>query len=127
MAGHEMSLSPAIPTAPLEVEYASAASVYAHTHALKAKGFDIDAFYYSTRHGALLKYDPTHSSEEGRFLLTGHFTSSEDFVLKLAVVGGLRVLKTAADWNQAGRLGQDWRVARQQVPDVSDKPTRDEL
>ncbi|WP_432668947.1 hypothetical protein [Pseudomonas umsongensis] len=127
MAGHEMSLSPAIPTAPLEVDYASAASVYEHTHAMKAKGFDIDAFYYSTRHGALLKYDPTHSSEEGRFLLTGHFTSSEDFVLKLAVVGGLRVLKTAADWNQAGRLGQDWRVARQQVPDVSDKPTRDEL
>lgn len=127
MASHEMVLSTAIPTVPVEVEYASAASVYAHTHALKAKGFDIDAFYYSTRHGALLKYAPSHTPEEGRFLLTGRFVSSEDFVLRLAVVGVLRVLKTAADWHQPGRLGRDWKIARQQVPDASDKPTRDEL
>jgi hypothetical protein len=127
MASHEMVLSTAIPTIPVEVDYASAASVYAHTHALKAKGFDIDAFYYSTRHGALLKYAPSHTPEEGRFLLTGRFVSSEDFVLRLAVVGVLRVLKTAADWHQPGRLGRDWKIARQQVPDASDKPTRDEL
>lgn len=127
MAGYEMSLSTAIPTVPEEVDYASAASVYEHTHALKAKGFDIAAFYYSTRHGALLKYVPTHTSEEGRFLLTGQLLPSADFVQRLANFGVLKVLKTAVDWNQPGRLGQDWKTTRQQVPDVSDKPTRDEL
>ncbi|MHC8289203.1 hypothetical protein ACYZUD_20800 [Pseudomonas sp. XS1P51] len=127
MAGYQLSRSATTPAVPEEVDYASAASVYAHTHALKAKGFDIAAFYYSTRYGALLKYVPTHTAQEGRFLLTGQLLSAEDFVFRLANISLLKVLKTASDWNQPGRLGQDWKITRQQTPDVSDKPTRDEL
>jgi hypothetical protein len=126
MASHQLAQSVSAPTAD-EVDYASAASVYAHTHVLKAKGFDIGAFYYSTRHGALLKYEPTHTLKEGVFLRTGQLLSSEDFVFRLANIGQLKVLKAAPGWNQPGRLGQDWRVTRQQAIDVSDNPTRDEL
>lgn len=127
MAGYLMSVSIDTPAAPEEVDYASAGTVYAYTHALKAKGFDIGALYYTTRHGALLKYIPAHTSQEGRFLLTGQLLPAEDFVKRLAEVGSLSVLKTAADWNQPGRLGEDWKITRQKLPDVSDKPTRDEL
>ncbi|KAA0982409.1 DUF4329 domain-containing protein [Pseudomonas sp. ANT_J28] len=126
-AGYELSRSTTIPAVPQEVNYATAGSVYAYTHVLTAKGFNIEAFYYSTRHGALLKYVPAHTQEEARFLLTGQLLSSEDFVYRLANVSVLKVLKTAADWNQPGRLGQDWKITRQQVPDVFDRPTRDEL
>ncbi|MNO92625.1 hypothetical protein D3C76_842060 [compost metagenome] len=126
MAGFPMSVSSATGV-PQEVDYASARTIYAYIHAMKAKGFDIGAFYYSTRHGALLKYVPNYTLEEGRFLLTGQSLAAEELVQELANVGLLTVLKTAADWKQSGRLGQDWKITRQQVPDASDKPTRDEL
>jgi hypothetical protein len=126
MAGFPMSVSSATGV-PQEVDYASARTIYAYIHAMKAKGFDIGAFYYSTRHGALLKYVPNYTLEEGRFLLTGQSLAAEELVQELANVGSLTVLKTAADWKQSGRLGQDWKITRQQVPDASDKPTRDEL
>lgn len=127
IAGHELTRLEAHPTNANEVEFASTTSIYAYTHLLKSRGFDIDAFYYTTRQGALLKYRPTNSKGEVEFLLSSSGLASEKFVSELANIGMLAVLRPASDWNQSGRLGQNWKITRLQVPDVTDKPTRDEL
>jgi hypothetical protein len=120
-----------------DANFASPAQVHAHTHALKAKGFDINAYYYSTRYGALLKYTPTYSASERTLLLTqpvqlvegkwATVLSTDVFITRLADIGNLQVLKPAYFWNQARRLGSDWSLRRQQVQDIFPHPTRDEL
>ncbi len=117
--------------------YASPALVFAHTFALKAKGFDIKAYYYSTPHGALIKYAPFYSEVEKRLLSTrtaevinGKWVtrlSPGAFISQLANVAELRVLKAAHYWQQEGRLGSDWRISRQQAVADAHKPPRDEL
>lgn len=120
-----------------DANFASPAQVHAYTHALKAKGFDINAYYYSTRFGALLKYTPTYSASERTLLLTqpvqlvegkwATVLSTDVFITRLADIGNLQVLKPAYFWNQARRLGSDWSLRRQQVQDIFPHPTRDEL
>ncbi|MGL6243993.1 hypothetical protein [Pseudomonas sp.] len=110
-----------------DARFAAPALVHAHTYALQAKGFDISAYFYSTGHGALLKYVPVYSKAEESLLLAQQTLSSEEFISRLADIGQLRVLDAAYGWNQTGRLGRDWKVRRKEVADVSDKPTRDEL
>lgn len=141
MAGHQLFRAPNTPLAGKFAEaytnFPSPSLIYAHTHALKAKGFDITAYYYSTRYGALLKYTPNYSSAEKALLQTNQVRlvngkwitelSSEEFISRLAEIGNLEVLLAAFYWRQAGRLGREWKVTRQQSPDVFDKPARDEL
>jgi hypothetical protein len=141
MASHQLFLAagttPAERSDATDANFTSAAQVHAHTHALKAKGFDINAYYYSTRYGALLKYTPTYSASERTLLLTqpvqlvegkwATVLSTDLFITRLADIGKLQVLKPAYFWNQARRLGADWSLRRQQIPDVSPHPTRDEL
>jgi len=141
MAGHQLFPAPdthlADNSAEAYTSFPSPSLIYAHTHALKAKGFDITAYYYSTRYGALLKYTPNYSSVEKTFLQTSQLplvdgkwitvSSTEEFISRLAEIGNLEVLLAAFYWRQAGRLGLDWKVTRQQGPDVFDKPARDEL
>ncbi|MFJ7284145.1 hypothetical protein [Pseudomonas sp. NPDC099000] len=117
--------------------FASPESIHSHTQALKNKGFDMTAFYYSTRDGALLKYAPTYSIAEQALLKVklvqppnDRWTtvlSFESFISRLANHSHLDVLKAAGYWRQAGRLGVDWKDIRQQVPDVSVQYPRDEL
>jgi hypothetical protein len=99
----------------------------AHTHALKAKGFDITAYYYSTRGGALFTYVPAYSPAEKALLLTEPALAADQFISRLADIGILKVLRAASDWMQAGRLGILWRIEREQASAKTDKPTRDEL
>jgi hypothetical protein len=123
-----------------EISYASFIStgiVESHTHDLKAKGFNIQAFYYSTPYGALLKYVPTYSQAEKALLMTKQvdvidgqrrtLLSTTEFISKLAELGELRVLKASFYWNRTGRLGSNWRVSRQEVPLAPIKFRRDEL
>jgi hypothetical protein len=117
--------------------YASPAMVFAHTFALKGKGFDIKSHYYSTPHGALIKYTPYYSEAERLLLSTpavefvgGQWKtvlSPGAFISQLSNIGDLRVLKAAYYWNQEGRLGADWRASRQQGPAKSYRTSRDEL
>lgn len=127
MASYQLSASLTASAAMDEVTFAAPAQVHACTHALKDKGFDIEAYYYSTRFGALLRYVPAYTREERALLLPTQSLSSEAFVSRLAETGVFKVLKAADDWRQEGRLGLHWKVRRQDMPDVSDKPTRDEL
>ncbi|KAB0491849.1 hypothetical protein [Pseudomonas vancouverensis] len=109
------------------VDYASKASVWISTLILKNKRFNIEAFYYSTRSGALLKYIPSNSAQEGEFLSQPSSGSSADLVSRLKYFGVMRVLTSASGWNQLGNLGEDWQIARLRVSTQTDKPTRDEL
>ena len=139
MAGHQLfrALDTADNSTEAYANHPSPSLIYAHTHALKARGFDITAYYYSTRYGALLKYTPNYSSAEKTLLQTNQVqlvdgkwitvSSSEEFISRLAEIGNLEVLLAAFYWRQAGHLGRDWKVIRQQGPDVFDKPARDEL
>jgi hypothetical protein len=141
MAAHQLYVSgnTTITVDPEQVyaNYASPAMVYAHTFALKDKGLEIKAHYYSTPHGALVKYVPYYSEAERRVLTTKTADyvdqkwvtrlSPGAFITQLANAAELRVLKAAHYWNQAGRLGTDWRTSRQEVPASSHKPSRDEL
>ncbi|MGE8152385.1 hypothetical protein ACQKP5_14180 [Pseudomonas vancouverensis] len=109
------------------VDYASKVSVWISTLNLKSKRFNIEAFYYSTRSGALLKYVPSNSAQEGVFLSQPSSGSSEDLVSRLKYFGVMRVLTSASGWNQLGNLGEDWQIARLRVSTQTDRPTRDEL
>lgn len=141
IAGHQLYASgnTTLTTDPEEVyaNYASPAMVYEHTFALKAKGFDIKAHYYSTPHGALIKYVPQYSEVERKLLSTrpveivdGQWVtrlSPGAFISQLANLSELRVLKAAHYWNQEGRVGADWRTTRQQEPARIHRLSRDEL
>jgi hypothetical protein len=141
MAAHQLFASgnTTLTADPEEVyaNYASPSLVFAHTFALKAKGFEIKAHYYSTPHGALIKYIPGYSDEE-RHLLTTRTAEVIDgqwvtrlspgaFISQLANLAELRVLKAAHYWRLEGRLGTDWRISRQKAPLGLQKVSRDEL
>jgi len=141
IASHQLYFSGNTPMAadPEKVyaNYASPEMVFAHTFALKSKGFDIHAHYYSTPHGALIKYAPLYSEAERRLLSTrpvelvnGQWEtrlSPGEFISQLAGIAELRVLKAAYYWNQEGRVGTKWRTSRQQAPAQTHRPVRDEL
>lgn len=127
MAGHQL-ISPQDPIwTASDLNFPPPNQVMAHTHALKAKGFDITAYYYSTRGGALFTYVPAYSPAEKALLLTEPALAADQFISRLADIGILKVLRAASDWMQAGRLGILWRIEREQASAKTDKPTRDEL
>jgi hypothetical protein len=141
MASHQLYLSGVSPqAADEELVYSSFTSpmlMHLHTHALKAKGFNISAYYYSTPHGALIKYVPEYTQAEKELLLTRQVDfvdgrwetrlSMADFISKLAEIGELRVLQAAVFWNRTGRLGQTWKVVRRQLPLAPVRFQHDEL
>ncbi|MDQ0125024.1 hypothetical protein J2W17_003980 [Pseudomonas lini] len=126
MAGHQLYQSGnttlATDIEEVYVNFSSPALLHAHTYQLKAKGFGITAYYYSTPHGALLKYTPAYTKDEEALLLTktvqfvgGQWVtilSPGEFISRLMNIGELRVLKAAHYWNQTGRLGVNWRNTR---------------
>lgn len=139
MASHQIDQSDdARPGSNVDAAYfASPDSIHSHTQVVKNKGFGITAFYYSSRDGALLKYVPTYSIAEQALLKVKLVQPSNDqwttvlsfdaFISRLANNSHLEVLKAGGYWRQAGRLGADWKVIRQQFPDVSVQHPRDEL
>jgi hypothetical protein len=139
MASHQIDQSGKVQAgSDADVEnYASPESIHSHTQVVKNKGFDITAFYYSSRDGALLKYVPTYSIAEQALLNVmlvqppnDRWTtvmSFEAFISRLADTSHLEVLRAAGYWRQPGRLGADWKDVRQQFPDVSVQYPRDEL
>lgn len=139
MASHQIDQSGNVRTGsdPDAVNFASPESIHLHTQVLKNKGFDLTAFYYSTRDGALLKYGPTYSIAEQALLKAKLVQPADDrwttvlsfeaFISRLANNSHLEVLKAAGYWRQTGRLGADWKDMRQQFPDAFVQPPRDEL
>ncbi|VEF07857.1 Uncharacterised protein [Pseudomonas fluorescens] len=121
----------------VEENFASKGSVHAHTFGLKAKGFEIQAYYYSTPQGALLKYIPGYSEAERNLfrakeaeVVDGQWVTQitpGSFITQLAKLAELRVLKAAGYWRREGRIGGDWRTARQQPRLKAQKTVRDEL
>ena len=141
IASHQLYLSGtstlAVDADQVYANFASPWLVYLHTHSLKSKGFPISSYYYSTPHGALIKYVPQYTQAEQALLRTkqaervgGQWItrlSTADFISQLADIGELRVLTAAHYWNQTGRLGHNWKTDRQQVPLAPVSFHRDEL
>ncbi|WP_339546607.1 hypothetical protein [Pseudomonas sp. RA_35y_Pfl2_P32] len=141
IASHQLYLSGtgtlAMDAEQVYFNFASPWFVYLHTHALKDKGFKISSYYYSTPHGALIKYVPEYTHAEKTLLKTKQVErvgdrwitrlSTADFITQLAEIGELRVLTAAHYWNQSGRLGSHWKTDRQQVPLAPVSFRRDEL
>ncbi|MCP1516165.1 hypothetical protein J2Y74_000475 [Pseudomonas migulae] len=140
MASHQIVQSDAQPGSNADADnanFASPESIHSHTQVLKNRGFEITAFYYSTRDGALLKYVPTYSIAEQALLAVklvqppndqwSTVLSFDAFISRLANNSNLEVLKAAGYWRQAGRLGADWKVIRTYFPDVPVQHPRDEL
>ncbi|MHC8316401.1 hypothetical protein [Pseudomonas sp. LB3P31] len=117
--------------------YASPESINSHTQVVKNKGFDLTAFYYSSRDGALLKYVPTYSIAEQALLKVKLVQPPDDqwstvlsfdaFISRLAANSHLEVLKAGGYWRLTGRMGADWKEVRQQYPDSPVHLPRDEL
>ncbi|MCF4997309.1 DUF4329 domain-containing protein [Pseudomonas syringae] len=108
---------------PEQEDFAATLMVYAHTLELKAKGFDIQHYYYSSPNDVLLKYSPSYTEAEKELLLeTRVFGSSNgtvasiDFVSRLAKAGAVDVLIPGSYWQQPGRLDTGWRSDRLYSP-----------
>ncbi|VVO56450.1 hypothetical protein PS862_00584 [Pseudomonas fluorescens] len=117
--------------------FISSSLLHANTYGLKAKGLAISDHYYSSQHGALLRYTPVYSTAEEALLRTkqvsisdGHWIthlSAGEFISRLSSIGQLRVLAAGGYWQQTGRVGADWRISRRQKSEDSTVRTRDEL
>lgn len=141
VASHQFSLSGntllVADNEQIRSHFADPALVYAHTHELKNKGFDIRAYYYSTPSHELLKYLPVYSDAERDLLLTrsvihdnGRWISRltpGQFVSRLMQLGELQVLVAGQYWRHTGRLGSGWRTRRQQPSTLGAVRVRDEL
>ncbi|CAI8932023.1 DUF3536 domain-containing protein [Pseudomonas sp. IT-347P] len=121
----------------VQANFASPAQVQAHTHQLKAQGFAIQAYYYSTAHGVLLKYIPVYTAAE-RALLATRLVAYEhgkwitrlspgEFISRLSALSELSVLVAGHYWRQTGRQGVTWPIGRQQAPSPGFVRRRDEL
>ncbi|WP_332765108.1 DUF4329 domain-containing protein [Pseudomonas koreensis] len=141
VASHQFSLSGnsslVVDDEQVRGNFAAPALVYEHTHELKAKGFDIQTYYYSTPDQALLKYTPVYSDAEKQLLLTrpvifenGRWVSRlspGQFVSRLTGLGELQVLEAGQYWRHAGRLSSGWRTRRDQPTAKGTVRVRDEL
>jgi hypothetical protein len=112
--------------------------VHAHTHLLKNKGLNIQAYYYSTPEQVLLKYTPDYSAAENNLLLSAGFLvfkdgrwisrlSPSEFVSQLTQLGELLVLVAGHYWRQTGRMGDGWKTRRQQPSTEGSVRSKDEL
>ncbi|MCP1474216.1 hypothetical protein ABIA54_001697 [Pseudomonas sp. EB276 TE3739] len=121
----------------VQANFASPAQVLARTHQLKDQGFAIQAFYYSTPYGVLLKYVPVYTPAE-RDLLSTRLVAYEngrwvtrlspgEFISRLGALGELSVLVAGHYWRQTGRQGGSWSSSRQQMPSPGFARRRDEL
>lgn len=141
VASHQLYLSGNTTLAPdaeqVYANFASPSMVYAHTHDLKSKGFEIKDYYYSTPHGVLLKYTPGYTHAERDLLLMKPvefrdgkweaLLSPGAFISRLVDLGEFRVLVAGHYWRQTGRMGIKWRERRQQPPGLGIVRRRDEL
>ncbi|WP_160055430.1 DUF4329 domain-containing protein [Pseudomonas sp. R84] len=119
------------------VNFAAPELVYAHTHDLKSRGFDIQHYFYSTPHQVLLKYTPSYSDAERDLLLTrsvfflgGRWTnrlSPGEFISRLMALGEFRVLVAGHYWRQTGLIRRGWNLLRQQPSPQGPVRVRDEL
>ncbi|MBF6035516.1 DUF4329 domain-containing protein [Pseudomonas sp. P155] len=119
------------------VNFAAPELVYAHTHDLKSRGFDIQHYFYSTPHQVLLKYTPSYSDAERDLLLTrsvffldGRWTnrlSPGEFISRLMALGEFRVLVAGHYWRQTGLIRRGWNLLRQQPSPQGAVRVRDEL
>lgn len=141
VASHQLQVSgetrPTPETDQVHANFASPAMVRERTHDLKNRGFDIRHYYYSSPHGALLRYTPQYSTVEKDLLSTmpvvfegGRWVTKltpEDFISRLIEIGDFRVLIAGHGWLQVGRMGKRWREQRKQTPNLGIVHTRDEL
>jgi hypothetical protein len=142
VASHQFNLSPNHTlTADVEqvrANFPAPDQVHAHTHALKNKGLNIQAYYYSTPEQALLKYIPDYSAAENELLLSARYLvlkdgrwmsqlSPAEFVSQLRQQGELRVLIAGPYWRQTGRMGDGWKTRRQQPSVEGTVRSKDEL
>lgn len=141
IAAHQMHLSGNTTLVPdaegIRANFATPELVYAHSHDLKNRGFDIRHYFYSTPHNVLLKYTPSYSAAERDLLLTrsvffenGRWTSHlspGEFVSRLMALGEFRVLVAGYYWAQTGRMGRAWKVQRKQPSSPGTVRIRDEL
>ena len=141
VASHQFSLSGntllVVDSEQIRSNFAEPALVYAHTHELKTKGFDIRAYYYSTPSHELLKYTPVYSDAERNLMLTravvyenGQWVSRltpGQFVSRLLQLGEFQVLVAGPYWRHTGQLGSGWRTRRQQPSAQGAVRVRDEL
>lgn len=142
VASHQFNLSPNTTlTADVEqigAHFPTPDRVHAHTHDLKNRGLDIQAYYYSTPGQALLKYIPDNSDGEKTLLQSAHSLvfrdgrwisrmSPAEFISQLRLLGELRVLVAADYWRQTGRLRGSWKARRQQSSLAGTLRVRDEL
>jgi hypothetical protein len=142
VASHQFNLSPNL-TLSADVEQVRANfpapdRVHAHTHLLKNKGLNIQAYYYSTPEQVLLKYTPDYSAAENYLLLSARYLvfrdgrwisrlSPAEFVSQLMQLGELRVLVAGHYWRQTGRMGDGWKTRRQQPSIEGTVRSKDEL
>ncbi|AZZ74148.1 hypothetical protein CCX46_03020 [Pseudomonas sp. RU47] len=142
VASHQFNLSPNI-TLSADVEqvrgnFPAPDRMHAHTHALKNKGLNIQAYYYSTPEQVLLKYTPDYSAAENDLLLSARSLvfkdgrwvsrlSPAEFVSQLMQLGELRVLVAGRYWRQTGRMGDGWKIRRQQSSVEGTVRRKDEL
>lgn len=142
VASHQFNLSASTRlTADIEqigADFPSSDRMHAHTHELKNRGIDVQAYYYSTPDQALLKYVPDYSATESALLLSAHSLvfrdgrwisrlSPAEFISQLRLLGELRVLLSGRYWRQTGRLGSRWKNRRQQPLLETTLRARDEL
>lgn len=141
VAAHQLHLSGNTTLVPdaeaVGANFAAPGLVYAYTHDLKNKGFDIRHYFYSTPHQVLLKYTPVYSDAERDLLLTrsvffinGRWTnrlSPGEFISRLAALGEFRVLVAGHYWRQSGVIRRDWNLQREQPSPQGTIRIRDEL
>ncbi|MHC8356026.1 DUF4329 domain-containing protein [Pseudomonas sp. LB3P81] len=141
VASHQFYLSGNTTLAPdteeVYANFAAPSLVYAHTHDLRDKGFQIKDYYYSSPHGVLLRYTPGYTRAEKDLLLTkpvdfagGKWVerlSPATFISSLVDLGDFRVLIAGHYWRQTGRMGTKWRERRKQSSSLVMTWSRDEL
>ncbi|MEB0046496.1 MULTISPECIES: DUF4329 domain-containing protein [unclassified Pseudomonas] len=106
-----------------------------YTYTLKMRGYGIQAYYLSSRDGALLKYEPNYSGGEfkvfdtqGKWSEEGGYTAKAPkpsaFISALARNSVLEVLRFGTFWRPRGRVDP---VLRLEIMSHDDWRLRDEL
>lgn len=106
-----------------------------YIHQLTRDGLSINAFYLSSRDGALLRYTPRFSDAEYNLLAsTGKWSEEHGYtqfapepswvIAELARIGELRVVHAGSFWARRGALGQEGLPQNGVTPGA---PEKDEL
>ena len=80
-----------------------------------------ESCYLACREGALLKYVPSHTTDEAALLSPGLAPDPSVLVERMRHVGKLSVVQTDDFWTRRGMLGDDWpHNGVQSLPDTDD-------